>query len=122
VKEINRELLNAKMQDMQGLISDAMRIERILQSGETPESVSTKAREFLGIESNESIVENAEAKAKNINHASASLIQLNGIRSKLKGTISESEDASLAKVEEVLANKIIAVYGLDLEDLYLGEE
>jgi hypothetical protein len=122
VKEINRELLNAKMQDMQGLISDAMRIERILQSGETPESVSTKAREFLGLESSVSIVENAEARAKDINLASASLIQLNGIRTKLKGTISESEDASLAKVEEVLANKIIAVYGLDLEDLYLGEE
>jgi hypothetical protein len=122
VKEINRELLNAKMQDMQGLISDAMRIERILQSGETPESVSTKAREFLGLESSESIVENAEARAKDINLASASLIQLNGIRNKLKGTISESEDISLAKVEEVLANKIVAVYGLDLEDLYLGEE
>jgi hypothetical protein len=122
VKEINRELLNAKMQDMQGLISDAMRIERILQSGETPESVSTKAREFLGLESSESIVENAEARAKDINLASASLIQLNGIRTKLKGTISESEDISLAKVEEVLANKIVAVYGLDLEDLYLGEE
>lgn len=122
MKEINRELLNAKMQDMQGLISDAMRIERILQSGETPESVSTKAREFLGLESSESIVENAEARAKDINLASASLIQLNGIRTKLKGTISESEDISLAKVEEVLANKIVAVYGLDLEDLYLGEE
>ena len=122
MKEINRELLNAKMQDMQGLISDAMRIERILQSGETPESVSTKAREFLGLESSESIVENAEARAKDINLASASLIQLNGIRNKLKGTISESEDISLAKVEEVLANKIVAVYGLDLEDLYLGEE
>jgi hypothetical protein len=122
VKEINRELLNAKMQDMQGLISDAMRIERILQSGETPESVSTKAREFLGLESSESIVENAEARAKDINLASASLIQVNGIRTKLKGIISESEDISLAKVEEVLANKIIAVYGLDLEDLYLGEE
>jgi hypothetical protein len=99
-----------------------MRIERILQSGETPESVSTKAREFLGLESSESIVENAEARAKDINLASASLIQLNGIRNKLKGTISESEDISLAKVEEVLANKIVAVYGLDLEDLYLGEE
>ena len=122
MKEINRELLNAKMQDMQGLISDAMRIERILQSGETPESVSTKAREFLGLESSESIVENAEARAKDINLASASLIQVNGIRTKLKGIISESENISLAKVEEVLANKIIAVYGLDLEDLYLGEE
>jgi len=59
---------------------------------------------------------------KDINLASASLIQLNGIRNKLKGTISESEDASLAKVEEVLANKIVAVYGLDLEDIYLGGE
>ena len=119
MKEINRELLNARMQDMNVKVSDAMRLERIAEQGETPESVDSKVRSFLGLDKSESLVANAQDRASKINVMASTLTQLNGVRKKINELgLGISEDESLAKVEEVLANKIMALYDISEEDLY----
>lgn len=107
------------MQDMQVKISDAMRLERIAQQGETPESVDLQVRDFLGLDKSESLVENAQDRAAKINVMAATLTQLNGVRKKISDLdLGLSENESLAKVEETLANKIMALYDISEEDLY----
>lgn len=118
--KINTTLLNAKIQDMESMVQDARRHEHLTKLGHTPEVVESKVRKFLELEKGESLVENAEKKAKEVNILSRNLLNLNVLNNSLLmlGVLTDEEIVVLNNIESKLSKIVMSKFEIEKEDLY----
>lgn len=124
MKKINKTLLGARNQDLQQIVTEARYLENLETQGKTPESVVKSAKESLGLSDNESVIAEWEAKFGAVNKLQKNFVDTNALTTRLKddNLITDEEVAVLEGIESRIADEMVSIFGLDLEDLYEVEE
>lgn len=124
MKKIDRVLIGARNKDLETKINEANYFEELTNNGRTPEDIMSEVKTKLGIEENGSIIAEYQEKASVINKLQKNLVDVNGLTHRLldDNVLEEQELNVLKNIETRLAVELAEIYGLELDELYLGEE
>ena len=124
MNKINKALIGARNDDLAAKIREAQFLEDLGNKGQTPEEVISGVKETLGLKSGQSVIVEFEEKTKAINLLQKNFIDVNSLTQRLidDNLIKDLEIQLMNKVEYRIAEKLMSIYDLSLEDLYLGEE
>lgn len=123
MKKADLKLINARNVDLQTKINEARYLEELEMNGNSPESIIGDVKKALKIDENMSVIAESEEKIKVVNKLQKNFIDTNSLTQRLLDDklIEEDEVAVLNKIESRIAEQLLSVYDLDLEDLYLEE-
>ena len=119
MKKINGSLLKARMDDKQLLINQACFLENLETNLGGAGALLDKAKKFLAVDSEDSVIALHESVVKEYNKLSNVAVKFNGALLSLKElNLVESEElAVLEKINNNLVEKICNLYDIDVEDL-----
>lgn len=120
MKKINNLLLTARNRDLETKVQEANFLERLEMEERDISEIINDMKKSLGVEKNQSLIAEHEAKLQSVHNLHQSFIAVNNLTKKLSGdNLLEGDEASvLAAIERRLGEKLVAVYDLDIEDLY----
>lgn len=123
MKTIDRTLIGARNDDLSSKIQEAKYLEELTIKGLGPEDVISNVKETLNISNEESVIVEYEAKVRDLNKLQKNLVDTNSLTKRLldDNLISESEQEVLEVIETRLAERLVGIYGIDINDLYLEE-
>jgi hypothetical protein len=120
MKKVDKIALNGRNVDMQQVIQEAKFFENLNNLGRSQDDILEEARKYLELTENDSIIASSDDKVKELNILTRNLADINDLTNRLEDgkVVSESELESLRKIEQGLADKVKAVYGIEDSDLY----
>jgi protein subunit release factor A len=123
MKIIDRTLIGARNDDLSSQIQEAKYLEELVIKGLGPEDVISDVKETLNISNEDSVIVEYEAKVRDLNKLQKNLVDTNSLTKRLldDNLISESEQEVLEVIETRLAERLVGIYGIDINDLYLEE-
>jgi len=124
MKKINKTIIMARNADLETKIKEANFFEDLAMRGLTQEEIMADVRKALGLGENDSIIAEFKEKTAEINKLQKNLVDVNGLTQRLLDDklISESEVSVLSGIETRIAERLVGIYDLDMEDIYLDEE
>jgi hypothetical protein len=124
MKKINKQLIMARNSDLETKIKESTFFEDLAMRGLTQEEIMADVRKALGLSENDSIIAEFKEKTAAINKLQKNLVDVNGLTQRLLDDklISESEVSVLSSIETKIAEKLVGIYDLDMEDIYLEDE
>lgn len=119
-KTVDTELINARKADREAIVREGLFIESLEAKDLTPEDLVSKAKKALNVEDNDLIQLHFENNLVKQNLQTTAFIALNNFNSKAESTglFTAEELESTKEMEKKAAERIAALYDLDVEDLY----
>lgn len=124
MKKINKQLIMSRNADLETKIKESTFFEDLAMRGLTQEEIMADVRKSLGLSENDSIIAEFKEKTAVINKLQKNLVDVNGLTQRLldDNLIFEDEINALADIESRIAEKLVGIYDLDMEDIYLEDE
>jgi len=123
MKKINGSILKARMDDKQLLVNQACFLENLETTGKGANTLLGEAREFLGVDSEDSIVANHTDKIKEFNKLSNAVVGFNRALVSLKelNLLEADELSTMENAHNKLLEKLCNIYDTNTDEL-LSEE
>lgn len=121
---VDLTLINARQRDLEQVIQEGKYIEKLEAEGRDPEEIKEAAKKALGLNNDDLIMLEYQAKITQMNLETKAFVALVNFRVKAEETnlLTNDEMNQIRDIEARLANKTVEKYNIELEDLYTEGE
>ena len=121
---VDLTLINARQRDLEQVIQEGKYIEKLEAEGRDPEEIKEAAKKALGLNNDDLIILEYQAKITQMNLETKAFVALVNFRVKAEETnlLTNDEMNQIRDIEARLANKTVEKYNIELEDLYTEGE
>ena len=123
-KTVDLTLLNARLAEKETSIQKARFFEEMEMRGDTRESITKEAKEFLSLGEDDSVTLEAANIVKNYNIQAKAFLELVNFRSKAEetGLINPEEKEFIENIEKRIAETMSKRYDIEVDELYVEDE